>query len=71
MTAFAPMFDPPFFICEACCSVLLGLRRFKDWMKAAPESPSDEKTTPTRGECPYVGRVFTNGHKFRKPKKRG
>ena len=26
MTAFAPMFDPPFLICDAFCSVLRGLR---------------------------------------------
>ena len=36
MTAFAPMFDPPFLICDACCAVLRGLRRFKDWVADWP-----------------------------------
>ena len=33
MTAFTPMFDPPFIICDACCAVLHGMSRLKDWVQ--------------------------------------
>ena len=33
MTAFLPMFDPPFLICDVCCAVLNGMRGFKDFVK--------------------------------------
>ena len=33
MTAFTPMFDPPFLICDVCCAVLRCLCGLKDWVQ--------------------------------------